>query len=271
MKNLLNLCLHCGGSEATMDQVREVATPDATDTWCPIGHHELIESVIATLGGSGLRVVKEAHALWMNGNRYFGSFQLQNGHDHSDYALVIGLRNSHDKSFPAGLSCGSGVFVCDNLAFSGEVKLSRRHTARIREDLPRLITSAVGRLGTMKANQDTRIAAYKATNINDMQAHDLIVRSIDTGALPVTRVPLVLQEWRKPRFEEFAPRTAWSLFNGFTEIHKQHGSAITTLARTIPLHGLFDQLVGLRVADAELLATEDATIEGGQAVLTAAV
>jgi hypothetical protein len=33
---------------------------------------------------------------------------------------VLGLRNSHDKRFPAGLVGGSAVFVCDNLAFSGE-------------------------------------------------------------------------------------------------------------------------------------------------------
>jgi hypothetical protein len=28
---------------------------------------------------------------------------------------VIGLRNSHDKSFPAAIAMGSSVFCCDNL------------------------------------------------------------------------------------------------------------------------------------------------------------
>ncbi len=211
-------------------------------------------------------MVAQAHALWKDGLRYFGAFQLAATDPASDYALVAGLRNSHDRSFPAGFACGSGVFVCDNLAFSGEVRLSRRHTARIREDLPRLITSAVGRLGTMKLNQEVRIQEYKEKEITDIQAHDLIIRAMDVGALTPIRVPAVLQEWRKPSHEEFAPRTAWSLFNGFTEAYKQ--SSPTLLAsRSIPLHGLFDQLVGIKVMDEQF---EDAEIEGGQPVLAMA-
>jgi hypothetical protein len=258
MKNLLNLTLHTGGAMASMDEVRIVKTPKATQTWCPIGHHELVDSIVSTLRGSGLRVVHECHGLWGDGMRYFGMLQLANGSPDSDYALVAGIRNSHDQSFPAGFSVGGGVFVCDNLSFSGEVKLSRRHTARIREDLPRLITTCVGKLGAMKMTQDERIKAYKATNITDSQAHDLIIRSIDAKALPITRVPQVLQEWRKPAHEDFAPRTAWSLFNGFTEVYKQGHNAMTTLARSLPLHGLFDTMCGLQIAN---VSEEDAEIE----------
>ena len=35
-----------------------------------------------------------------------------------------------------------------------------------------------------------------------------------------TQVPKVLGDWRKPRHEAFEPRTAWSLFNCFTETMK---------------------------------------------------
>ena len=59
---------------------------------------------------------------------------------------MLGLRNSHDKTFPAGIVAGSAVFICDNLAFSGEVKLARKHTTHITRDLPRLVQSAVGQL-----------------------------------------------------------------------------------------------------------------------------
>ena len=46
-------------------------------------------------------------------------------------AFVVGVRNSHDKSFPAGLVIGASIFVCDNLSFSGEVKLARKHTVHV--------------------------------------------------------------------------------------------------------------------------------------------
>lgn len=257
MKNLLNLALHCGSHQATVDQVYDVKTPKPTESWCPIGHDELISSVIDTLGRGGLKVINEAHALWNEGNRYFGSFQMENGTASKDYALVVGLRNSHDKSFPAGLACGAGVFVCDNLSFTGEVTLARRHTVNIRRDLPRLIQAAVGRLGSLKVKQEERIAAYKERNVTDVEAHDVLVRAVDAGCLPVTRLPSVLAQWRKPEHVEFAPRTAWSLFNGFTGVYKQIGAAMALAQRTVPLHGLFDQLAGLRVMEEQF---EDAEI-----------
>jgi hypothetical protein len=33
----------------------------------------------------------------------------------------------------------------------------------------------------------------------------------------------VIEAWDHPRQEEFAPRAAWSLFNGFTEVEKSAG------------------------------------------------
>ena len=65
----------------------------------------------STLPG-GLRVVTESHGLTHDGERYFGLLQVANGHDDSDFGLVVGVRNSHDKRFPAALVVGASVFVC---------------------------------------------------------------------------------------------------------------------------------------------------------------
>src|SRR6476619_5071074 len=110
-----NLILHCGASKAERPEVALVPTPEPTDTWCPIPHMRLIEGVEETLSANGLSVVKQAHSLTKDGARYFGLMQIQNGVQHEDYAWVLGLRNSHDKKFPAGLVAGASVFVCDNL------------------------------------------------------------------------------------------------------------------------------------------------------------
>ena len=93
-----------------------------------------------------------------------------------------GLRNSHDKTFPAGIVAGAQIFVCDNLRFSGEVKLARKHTIHIVRDLPRLVQSAVGQLMDRWHHQDTRLATYKLTEVEDQTAHDLVIRATDVGA-----------------------------------------------------------------------------------------
>jgi len=62
------------------------------------------------------------------------------------YQYVLGLRNSNNKRFAAGMVIGIAPFVCDNLAFSGEVKLARKHTVHIKRDLPMMIDEKLDRL-----------------------------------------------------------------------------------------------------------------------------
>jgi len=72
--------------------------------------------------------------------------EIQNRKQNDDYTWVLGLRNSHDKTFPAGIVAGASVFVCDNLSFSGEVKFARKHTRFINRDLPQLVERSIGLL-----------------------------------------------------------------------------------------------------------------------------
>jgi len=255
MAKRLNLMLHCGGSKLDRDVLDKLKTPRATKTWTPIPHGGLVDKIQGSLEQNGYEVVSQAHGTSHNHDRYFGMFQVKGGDgastDDGDYGLVVGMRNSHDKTFPAAIALGSGVFVCDNLAFSGEVYLSRRHTRFINRDLPQVIARGIGRLMDHRGWQDKRIDAYKNTRMNDMQAHDLIIRSLDSGCLPVTKVPAVVQEWREPQHKEFEDRNAWSLFNAYTEVLK--GNARVALPRTQALHGVMDSHCGLEQDKAELV------------------
>ena len=142
----MNLTLHCGSRHVQREQIERCPTPPRTDTWVPIPHYRLLEQVETTLTGAGLRIINQAHAMPHDGLRYFGLMEVTNGRSHQDYGMVLGLRNSHDNSFPAALAVGSCVFVCDNLSFSAEVVIARRHTRFIHRDLPGLVQRAVGRL-----------------------------------------------------------------------------------------------------------------------------
>jgi hypothetical protein len=112
------LILHSGAHSVSREAVLAVPTPAATTTWRPIPHGELLAGVQTTLERSGLRTVEEGHGLTRDGNRYFGLLRVQNATPDGDFGLVVGVRNSHDKTFPAGLVVGASVFVCDNLSFS---------------------------------------------------------------------------------------------------------------------------------------------------------
>lgn len=246
-----NLILHCGAEKVERAQIDEVITPAATRTWQPVSHESLITKVTRGLDNAGYQVTNEAHALSKGGDRYFGLFQIEPNREDltslvsPDYSLVLGLRNSHDKTFPAALVLGAQVFVCDNLSFSGEIKLARKHTRYIERDLPSVIGRACGQLADKYAKDSQRFEAYKHVELGDRDAHDLIIRALDNGAVCGSQVTKVLSEYRTPRHPEFAEgKTVWRLYNAFTEVAKEN-SLFALPKRTQSLHGILGSHVGI--------------------------
>jgi len=238
------MLLHCGAELVHRNSLYEVPTPKPTATWFPLSHTSVLNEIEVQLRACGFRVTDEAHALSHNGDRYFGVLSVTlPSRNIADFGWVVGLRNSHDQTYPAGLVAGTRVFVCDNLAFSGQVQISRKHTRFAERDLRHLTARAVGQLGNRLTDLDRRVLTYKETKIRDARAHDIIVRAVDAHAITTGQIPEVLEQWRKPDHIEFMPRTAWSLFNAFTEVHKT-AAPQTAVRRGEALYGLFDAETG---------------------------
>jgi hypothetical protein len=242
----LPMILHCGAVKVDEQELRAVVPPANTNTWFPLPHHELVDCARRHLNNAGIEIVDELHTLTRNGDRYFGLLAVKNRNTQSreDYEWLAGIRNSNDRAFSAGIAFGSRVMICDNLAFSGEIVIARKHTRYIVQDLPRLITRAAGDLKTHWHGMDRRIQQYKEAEITDSVAHDTIIRALDAKVISGQDVRHVLKEWRKPSHEAFEPRTAWSLFNGFTEVLKDV-SMQDLPRRTRSLHGVIDAQIGL--------------------------
>ena len=238
------LMLHAGGQQVDFEAVQASVTPDPVGTHYPIPHARILELAVAGLEQQGLHVVSGEHGLAHDGMRYFGLLNLTNGSNNDDFGLVAAVRNTHDKTFAAGMALGSRVFVCDNLAFSGEVTFARKHTRFALQDLPRLVNDSLGRLGTLRRSQEMRIEGYKAAEMTDDQAYATIVRATMARVLPNARIKEVVEQWHDPLHQEFKPRTGWSLFNDFTEVLKAYPVEQVT-ARTQILHGLMDSACGL--------------------------
>ena len=71
-------------------------------------------------------------------------------------------------------------------------------------------------------------AANRARVVGDRASPDradsLILRSYEKGIISALQLPLVLKEWREPSFEDFQPRTTWSLFNAFTSVLRERAT-----------------------------------------------
>jgi len=236
-----DLYLHCGSTPCELPDIQRASTPSHTDTHYPIKHDHLLGLVEDTLTDQGLDIVKKRYGLGHKGHNMFATFEIEKagaGEDNGTFRNIVGIRNSHIKHFSAGLVAGSRVFVCDNLAFSGEIKCNRKHTRNILKDLPNIVNYMVGQLNDKWLHQEIRYEAYSATELEQTQADQLMGLAFRKQCLPGSKFQKVLQEWEKPSHDEFEPRNAWSMFNAFTEVQKSSPSTIQD--RSILLHNTFN-------------------------------
>ena len=225
-------------------QLAEVKTPSATDTHTPISHALLVDQAHKALDRAGLKVEQEEHALGRGGLRYFGGFAIK-GEDMEakDRRLVVGLRNAHDKSFAASVCIGNQMLVCENLCFSSDVKLARRHTTNILRDLPMVLSNAISRVVSHWADMGKRIDAYKQTEVQRDRCADMVIDLVDAKAFPARDVYKAVQEFRNPRHDEFKGGSLWTLYNGITE-HLKGGDLTKLPQRTMTVQSVFDKIAG---------------------------
>ena len=275
-KNKINLRI-CG-SESTivdLDQVQAVNTPQVeyrkernkdgslSVSYQPISHNLLIDKTRKHLDDGGFSVVDECHNLARGGKRYFGLFEVTHPtRENSERGTIIGLRNAHDKCFPAGLCAGDAPFVCDNLIFTNNVKLARRHTRHILAELDQVIARTLGKLFTFWGGQDQRIESYKDFDLTNPQVNDLVIRAYKAGAISKTKVVDVVNQWEKSDHPAFWDRNMNSLYNAFTEVYK--GNLVALPQRSDALHSVLDAEVGFDLSAFE--ATEEAELVEAVAV-----
>lgn len=199
-------------------QLRALSTPEPTSTFRPIPHIELVEMLDLTLGAQQISIREEQLALRRDGSVLFGVLQLAYGQS-PDGAAALGLRTANNKTMAIQICAGLSVFVCDNLAFRGDmVALRRKHTSglRLREEL----TGAVLRFQEHFGRLAGEVATLKNRKLADIEAKALLHDAFAKGLMPLRFLPDVSQAYFEPQLTEFEPRTAWSLHNAFTGVAK---------------------------------------------------
>ncbi len=150
----------------------------------------------------------------------FGVINFENGT--SDYGYSVGFRNSHDKSMVAGICAGARVFVCDNLALSGNFAEKRRHIPG--NKFIRLIREAFTLLPEQLENLTKNLDRLKIEGIDDDAAQRIIWNAALVGAIASSEMIPVWEEYQTPTYEEFAEPTKFNLLMSFTEKLKRYNS-----------------------------------------------
>ena len=261
--------------KVTMDDLNKMKTPPPTDTHFPLPHYEVLSEQLDQLDACGYTWDNLEIGVSHETMRCFWITDIANPTVARGWNSVWGGRNSHDMMFALLFLAGFGVGVCSNLQFSGEVKISSKHTKHIGSRLKRMVTRGLFELTQFDAINEERIAAYEAfplpeenqvqnldtpTYVSSPFIHDFVVKSMDRGVISPSSIKLVLNSWREPDFPEFETRNAWSLSNAYTEAFKKYSNPHQLFGRGIALTSMMDELVGFQ-APTIVEAPEDIDIE----------
>lgn len=234
----MTLMLHKGAQPIDYDGLRNLETPAPTRTHVPIPHYRLVDLVRHTLAYYGHRVVSEQHGVTRDGMRFFGLLNLSS-HDGA-YEDAVVLRSSHDKSFPVGIGFGGHVFCCDNLSMYADTVVHRRHTAKLKSDLPGIIMEVVEPLADVRDAQQRVFQRYRTTPLTPEWADHTILELYRQEVLPSKLISQVNQEFYDPSFEEMRlqPLNGWRLFNAVT--FALTGNVLAAPQTTPRLHRVLD-------------------------------
>lgn len=209
--------------KVTREEVYAVDPPEFTDTWRPIAHRTLIDLVCSSLDSYGLRVWKSEFGMSQDKHKMFGVLDLQLGHGlyNPEFTMSVGLRNSTDKSLAASVVLGNRVFVCDNLCFTGEVILTKRHDAGIDTLLPRKLDNAVKEFIIKFQEVDVpQIALWKQKEVSLEQGTEFICEVAEIGAIPVIGILKCREYFRHQKHPELQASNVWALMNAITQYQR---------------------------------------------------
>ncbi|HUR44744.1 MAG TPA: DUF932 domain-containing protein [Candidatus Saccharimonadales bacterium] len=209
-----------GNDKLTREQLALVPTPSGTATHRPIPHIEVVNALIETIGFRHISVVNDEYAVSRDGMKMFGVIELDQGMHGARFAL--GLRNSHDKSFRLAITVGYRVFVCENLAFSGDFSpVLAKHSKNF--SLQNALSIGVDGMQRNFKPMVEAVDRWRDSQLSDTAARLVIYRAFVEGELEVPRhlARMVHSSYFKPEHEEFTSRTMWSLSNAFTSSFKE--------------------------------------------------
>lgn len=215
-----SLVAHCGARKVTRAELKEIQIPEATRTHQPLSHLEIVEVLEEALSFRFLKVVRDEYAVSADGMKMFGVMDLNSEFEGGRFS--IGLRNSNDKSMRLALTAGYRVFVCDNMAFSGDfTPLLQKHTRNL--ELRDSISVAVDRIQRGFDPLKERIGSMHEKYLTDNDARIFIYRAFlerTVRGVPRNLMPAVHEHYFRPKEEAFKPRNLWSLSNAFTSAFK---------------------------------------------------
>ena len=206
-------------------QICDSPTPPPTRTHMPVPHSVAITLLADRIEHKGWDIVGATYASSYGRSNAHWVFQIKSIFA-DGVVMEIAGHNSNSKMSSYIIYMGDHVQACTNRSVPQAIPLRRKHTTNILNELEGLIDNALIEVEDARREHSNRIETYQETTCGNMEAHDLMIKAVETEVVPATYLPTIINEWREPSRDIFVPRTTWSLYNCFTESFKRSPASI---------------------------------------------
>ena len=210
----------------TYNQLATIPTPEAMGPrHKPVPHLALVDAMLREADNRGFNISKSEYAVAAGGAVLFGVLDLvSKGADlrGETMGLSLGFRSGNDQSMAIKVVAGQRVFVCDNLALSGDlVAMVEKHTTGL------VLVDEV-KMGFDRYLQQTtvlveQVKRLQVAGVTDERAKALIFDIFAAKVVPSRLLDDVAEFYFQPSEArpDCQPRTMWGLHNAFTRAMKQ--------------------------------------------------
>jgi len=220
-----------------------VPVPKATDSYAPVSHRDIVESVYEQLDKHNLKVANEYYKGGREGNQVIGYMDIKR--DNNNLGMRIAFRNSYDKSMSVAFVAGSMVWICSNGMISGEMQFLRKHTGGVVKELNAKIVNTINQLDDHFNKMVEHSELMKQVHVDTRMSAELAGRLfIEEGILNTTQLNILKKEILEPSFDEFKGEDLWSFYNNTTYALK-NSHPINYIDNHIQLHEFVEIEYGL--------------------------
>ena len=228
-----------GSNKVTEVEVIQVPAVPFTNSFHPVHHRNVIDAIRSGVVATGLEIVNTDYVLANNGQRMFGVWDLSGGTD--EMCWSIGIRNSMDKSMALGITAGTRVFVCENLAFSGEFVEFRKHTkGLVYDELEFMAYRAMKKMVANLTKFQSWHEGLKNFSLTEWDAKILLVEIMTDNIIPPSKFS---------RFNELFgnvyDRTLWGFHETVTDVLRD-SNLLSLPKKNRMLNGVLDTYMDSR-------------------------
>ena len=197
----------------------------------PVPHYEAINFFKERLQDHKIEIVSERCVLSPDTMKcMFIADVRPNGKVEDGFIFSVGFINNNDRTKAFTGIAGTRVFINNAQMYVSDNSFKTRHTTTIREMLMERSAHIINWFNEYYMNQNEIIETMKNTKITDVEVGKLVMNYIRAKyIISSTNIKRIVDEWDNPRYDDFKPRTLWSLQNTCSEVFKKIKSPLFKL------------------------------------------